>query len=759
MILTFDYPSCALIDSVPFDRKKSPRLTFYRAPPVSRLTQAICSGSSHEVSLNSGNWRICFLFRPCKFNFQVPPVSWNEFFKECPHPDENQRRQLGRELGLEPKQIKFWFQNKRTQTKAQNERADNSSLRVENEKIHCENLAIGEALRNVLCPTCRGPPFGEEERQLNLQKLKIENSQLKKEYERVSQLVANYLGKSAEQIPSLSHSLNFQAEGFAVQGIQGSLSLNLGIGKSNSTMQYPLNASLDWEKSLMIETAISAMDELLRLLRVNEPLWIKSPMDGGYVLHRDSYDKLFPRSNQFKSSTAWIESSKDSGVVPMSGRHLLDMFLDAVHPDITCFKCIIFCTRNEFVCLIALFLQNKWVDIFPTIVTKARTIEVLDTRILGDQGGVLQLMYEQMHILSPLVVPREFYFLRYCQEVEPCMWVMVDISCDFFREDPRTSPPQSWKLPSGCMIEDKSNGCCEVTWVEHVEVDDQSQTHYLYRDLICGGSAFGAQRWIFTLQRMSERLACSTGSLSHELAGVIDMPEGRRSVMDLSHRMVKNFWGMLSMSGKLEFPHLGNGVHVSVRHSNEPDQPGGMIVSAASSLWLPLSCEILFNFFGNVKTRIQWDVVSDGKPVQEIVHVPCGTNPGNCISIIQPFFPTENSMLMLQESCIDPLGSLVVHAPIDLSAIKSAMHGEDSASIPILPSGFVISGDGRPDQGSMGTSSSSSIPRSGGSILTVAFQILVCDQDQVSLESVDTVTSLVTSTIQKMKAALNCSDV
>ena len=154
------------------------------------------------------------------------------------------------------------------------------------------------------------------------------------------------------------------------------------------------------------------------------------------------------------------------------------------------------------------------------------------------------------------------------------------------------------------------------------------------------------------------------------------MPEGRRSVMNLSHRMVKNFWGMLSMSGKLEFPHLGNGVHISVRHSNEPDQPGGMIVSAASSLWLPLSCEILFNFFGNVKTRIQvhtkkyfslchvfslceqvffilfwlshnwdllsflllvwqWDVVSDGKPVQEIVHVPCGINPGNCISIIQ----------------------------------------------------------------------------------------------------------------------------
>ena len=38
-------------------------------------------------------------------------------FKECPHPDEKQRLQLSRELGLVPRQIKFWFQNRRTQVK------------------------------------------------------------------------------------------------------------------------------------------------------------------------------------------------------------------------------------------------------------------------------------------------------------------------------------------------------------------------------------------------------------------------------------------------------------------------------------------------------------------------------------------------------------------------------------------------------------------------------------------------------------------
>lgn len=89
---------------------------------------------------------------------------------------------------------------------------------------------------------------------------------------------------------------------------------------------------------------------------------------------------------------------------------------------------------------------------------------------------------------------------------------------------------------------------------------------------------------------------------------VISSLEGQRNVMKLSHRMVKIFCEVLSMSDKLDFPQLSDqnsGVRVSLRRSNGAGQPEGFIVSAATSLWLPLSKENLFNFFVDEKKRVE----------------------------------------------------------------------------------------------------------------------------------------------------------
>ncbi|NP_001313868.1 homeobox-leucine zipper protein HDG11-like [Gossypium hirsutum] len=665
-------------------------------------------------------------------------------FKECPHPDEKQRLHLSRELGLAPRQIKFWFQNRRTQMKAQHERADNSALRAENDKIRCENIAIREALKNVICPSCGGPPVTEDS-YFDDQKMRMENAQLKEELDRVSSIAAKYIGRPISQLPPVQpvhiSSLDIRMASFDGYGVGAGPSLDLDLlpGSSSSMPNLPFQPVVisDMDKSLMSDIAANAMEELLRLLQTNEPLWIKSTNDGKDVLNLESYERIFPKPNNthFKSPNIRVEASRDSGVVIMNGLALVDMFMDS----------------------------NKWVELFPTIVSIAKTIEVISPGMLGTHSGSLQLMYEELQVLSPLVPTREFYTLRYCQQIEQGLWAIVNVSYDLPQF---ASQCRSHRLPSGCLIQDMPNGYSKVTWLERVEIEDKTPIHRLYRDLVHSGSAFGAERWLTTLQRMCEWFACLrvSSTSTRDLGGVIPSPEGRRSMMKLAQRMVNNFCTSVGTSNSHRSTTLSGsnevGVRVTVHKSSDPGQPNGIVLSAATTFWLPVSPQNVFNFFKDERTRPQWDVLSSGNAVQEVAHIANGSHPGNCISVLRAFNTSHNNMLILQESCIDSSGSLVVYCPVDLPAINVAMSGEDPSYIPLLPSGFTITPDGHLEQGD-GASTSSSTGHgrsSGGSLITVAFQILVSSlpSAKLNLDSVTTVNNLIGTTVQQIKAALNC---
>lgn len=122
-------------------------------------------------------------------------------------------------------------------------------------------------------------------------------------------------------------------------------------------------------------------------------------------------------------------------------------------------------------------------------------------------------------------------------------------------------------------------------------------------------------------------------------------------------------------------------------------------------------------------------------------------------------------MLILQETCTDSSGSLVVYAPVDVQSMHVVMNGGDSAYVSLLPSGFAILPDGysQPSsntaQGSPNSHSSSVGSNSTGSLVTVAFQILVNNLPtaKLTVESVDTVSNLLSCTIQKIKSALQAS--
>lgn len=119
-------------------------------------------------------------------------------------------------------------------------------------------------------------------------------------------------------------------------------------------------------------------------------------------------------------------------------------------------------------------------------------------------------------------------------------------------------------------------------------------------------------------------------------------------------------------------------------------------------------------------------------------------------------------MLILQETCIDVSGSLVVYAPVDIPAMHLVMNGGDSAYVALLPSGFSIVPDGPGSHGPNMVKGLDNGPgpdkRVSGSLLTVAFQILVNSLPTANLtvESVETVNNLISCTVQKIKGAIHC---
>ena len=109
-------------------------------------------------------------------------------------------------------------------------------------------------------------------------------------------------------------------------------------------------------------------------------------------------------------------------------------------------------------------------------------------------------------------------------------------------------------------------------------------------------------------------------------------------------------------------------------------------------------------------------------------------------------------MLILQESSSDSTGSYVIYAPVDIAAMNVVLSGGDPAYVALLPSGFAILPDGA------GKHQGGRILEvgNGGSLLTVAFQILVdsVPTAKLSLGSVATVNNLIKCTVERIKAAV-----
>ncbi|KAK7257530.1 hypothetical protein RIF29_31570 [Crotalaria pallida] len=649
------------------------------------------------------------------------------FFKECPHPDDKQRKELSRELGLEPLQVKFWFQNKRTQMKTQHERHENTQLRTENDKLRAENMRYREALSNASCPNCGGPTtIGEMS--FDEHHLRLENARLREEIDRISAIAAKYVGKPVVNFSNISPSLP--------QGVGGGFGAGQTVGGigggdlfGSGDLLRSISGPTEADKPIIIELAVAAMEELIGMAQMNEPLWLTTQDGSSTVLNEDEYIRSFPRGIGPKPAGFKCEASRETTVVIMNHVNLVEILMDV----------------------------NQWSTVFSGIVSRAITLEVLSTGVAGNYNGALQVMTAELQVPSPLVPTRESYFVRYCKQHVEGTWAVVDVSLDNLRPSPSA---RCRRRPSGCLIQELPNGYSKVTWVEHVEVDDRG-VHNLYKHLVCSGHAFGAKRWVATLDRQCERLASAMATNIPTVdVGVITNQEGRKSMMKLAERMVISFCAGVSASTAHTWTTLsGTGaddVRVMTRKSvDDPGRPPGIVLSAATSFWLPVPPKRVFDFLRDENSRNEWDILSNGGVVQEMAHIANGRETGNCVSLLRvnSANSSQSNMLILQESCTDSTGSFVIYAPVDIAAMNIVLNGGDPDYVALLPSGFAILPDGTATHGSSIIAETGP----GGSLLTVAFQILVdsVPTARLSLGSVATVNNLIACTVERIKASLS----
>ncbi|GFZ08055.1 HD-ZIP IV family of homeobox-leucine zipper protein with lipid-binding START domain-containing protein [Actinidia rufa] len=567
-------------------------------------------------------------------------------FKESPHPDEKQRQQLSKQLGLAPRQVKFWFQNRRTQIKAIQERHENSLLKTEMDKLRDENKSLRETIKKSACPNCgfatssRDSSVATEEQQL-----RIENARLKSEIEKLRAAVGKY--------PPGTSPTNSSCSAGNDQENRSSLDFYTGI--------------FGLEKTRIMEIVHQSMEELKKMATAGNPLWVRSVETGREILNYDEYVREFSIDNSSNGRPKRsIEASRETGVVFVDLPRLVQSFMDV----------------------------NQWVEMFPCMISKAATVAVISPGEGPNKNGAVQL----------------------------------------------------------------------VIWVEHLECQ-KSIIPTMYRAIVNSGLAFGARHWIATLQQQCERLVffMATNVPTKDSSGVATLA-GRKSILKLAQRMTWGFCRALGASSYHTWSKVlsktGDDIRVASRKNlNDPGEPLGVIVCAVSSVWLPISHHVLFDFLRDETRRNEWDIMSNGGPVQSIANLAKGQDRGNAVTI-QATKSKESSMWILQDSCTNAYESMVVYAAVDITGMQSVITGCDASSIAILPYGFSILPDGLESRPLVITSQPEEKSTEGGSLLTIAFQILTNTSPtaKLTLDSVESVNSIISCTLQKIKTSLQCED-
>ncbi|XP_025887127.1 homeobox-leucine zipper protein ROC5-like isoform X2 [Solanum lycopersicum] len=280
-----------------------------------------------------------------------------------------------------------------------------------------------------------------------------------------------------------------------------------------------------------------------------------------------------------------------------------------------------------------------------------------------------------------------------------------------------------------------------VTWIEHTEYNE-NLVHEWYRSLIKAGMAFGAQRWIASLQRQ------------HHFLKMMKSAVDPTDMFCTGVCGTKHNWELIQPATN-ENPKLMMRTNVS-----DPSEYVGVILSATKTIWLPTQQQTLFKFFNNEQTRSQWDVLYNNSTMERMIQFSKGQNIDSNISI---YFAHGDescaSRVILQDTCTDESGSILVYATIGSQEMDKVIDGGDSSWVALFSNGIAIAPDcNRNLLAANDTCEEMDNGFEDGSMVTINFQMMgnMLPDTTLSMELVKQANGLISHTVHKIKSALKC---
>ncbi|OIV98701.1 hypothetical protein TanjilG_24872 [Lupinus angustifolius] len=482
-----------------------------------------------------------------------------------------------------------------------------------------------------------------------------------------------------------------------------------------------VSTHVDPTKAKIIDLAYSAMDELIVLGLVGEPLWQPKKHDRHQTLNSIEYLRQFGMIDESLRGIIKLVEVGEPQSLPSLESYLLEPSMSNATQNVAlqveASRDVEYIKMSPMKLIELLMDMNQWGREFYNIVSRTTMVRTLLDGVEGSNNGKLLVMNTELHLPTPFVPTRECYFARYCKQLSQETWGVVDVSLEKFIASPSK---YIRRRPSGSLIQGMPNGFSKVIWVEHVEAD-HGQVNKKLQPLFGAGYAFGATRWLASIvqhNEWSETLKEPTLAADDR---VLISKAGRMSFLNMGDRMMRTFCSDINASTRNPWKQIpsfygSTDVRYIVKNNNnsETGKPPGTSVIFTTSVWIHASPNRLFNFLRHESSR---------KKNSE----------------------DKTDIYYIQKSYTDSIASYVVYAPLDESALKSLSNGSNPEIVMMLPSGFTILPARFSDNNN-----------GDGSLLTIAFHSIESTSIRSSIpsESVEILYKVITETISAIKDAM-----